>query len=240
MDLCPVNCQGPSQPPSHAQAWSTTPTPTPVVVSVCAPTKVFERGLSPSWLVVVSLMLLPPQCGFTPGGLASQLPPLSERPQPLRLPLPQGKERPPLQPPSHSLQLGGSRVLAPHLFPDRPTILSTRRTAASAFGQKALALWQPLASTWNVPGPQTASAQGAILPLAVARGPALLLPWALVSSPSRCFQGPPGSTHPSQLPPLAGRSHHCPPEPLWGPCWLSRSLKKQLANRAPRALGTSP
>lgn len=40
----------------------------------CSCPKVFERGQSPSWLTVASLMLLPPQCGFTPGGLASQLP----------------------------------------------------------------------------------------------------------------------------------------------------------------------
>lgn len=40
----------------------------------CSCPKVFESGQSPSWLTVASLMLLPPQCGFTPGGLASQLP----------------------------------------------------------------------------------------------------------------------------------------------------------------------
>ena len=87
--------------------------------------------------------------------------------------------------------------------------------------------------TWSAPGSQTASARGTIPPLTVSSSPTLLLPWALMSSPSRCFWGLPESTHSSlQLPPLARRSHHCPPEPLWGPYWLSGSLKQQPAARA--------
>lgn len=90
--------------------------------------------------------------------------------------------------------------------------------------------------TWSAPGSQTASARGTIPPLTVSSSPTLLLPWALMSSPSRCFWGLPESTHSSlQLPPLAERSHYCLPEPLWGPYWLSESLKEAACSQSPES-----
>lgn len=225
--------------PSHAQAWST-PQPQLQLLSVFVPQPRCLKEARAQAGSQLPLMLLPSQCGSTPGGLASQLPlPVRKTPASKASLTPRERRGLPCSPlPTPSA--GRKQGLGFTPLPRQADNTLHQRSAASAFGRKALASWQPLASTWSAPGPQTASAQGAILPLAVARGPALLLPWALVSSPSRCFQGPPGSTNPSQLPPLAGRSHHCPPEPLWGPCWLFGSLKKQLADRALRALGTSP
>lgn len=77
-------------------------------------------------------MLLPPQCGFTPGGLASQLPlPVRNTPASKASLTPRKRRAAPPPPPlSDSLQRG-NRAWAPHLFPNRPTVLSTRRSAAS-------------------------------------------------------------------------------------------------------------
>lgn len=130
--LCPRNCQGPSQ-PLPCLSLESSPPPPPSRVSVCAPAQVFERGLSPAGSQRRSDVASSP-VWVHPGGLASQLLSLSGRSQPLRLPLPPGKERPPPAAPFPPFPLPPSerkQGLGSTLFPDRPTILSTRRFVAS-------------------------------------------------------------------------------------------------------------
>lgn len=118
----------------------------------CSCPNVFENGQSPSWLTVASLMLLLPQCGFIPGGLASQLPlPVRNTPASKAFLTPR-KRNPPPQPLSDSLQLRRQGLGSTSLPRQADNTLHQAFCSLQAFGQKALASWQPSASTGNVPG----------------------------------------------------------------------------------------